>query len=105
MVNVRPCTSAWRDRYLRHEKGAAGLLAGDEKRNLIYGAPVGRASSRRHILELASLRHGSIRAPSCRTNLSTFGRYLFQECLVRLREIKGLHLRLQALAQLSGGPV
>src|ERR1700746_501685 len=33
VMNVRWVASAGQDRHLRHEKGAAGLLAGDEKPN------------------------------------------------------------------------
>src|SRR5262249_37343378 len=52
MVNVRVRASARRDQYFGHEKGAPGLIPGDEERNLIYGALIGRAGTRGHMLNL-----------------------------------------------------
>src|SRR6185437_8904362 len=62
VVNVRWVASARRDRYLGHEKGAAGFFAGDEKRNLIDGATIGLTGSRAHIPDLSfpCRRGGSI---------------------------------------------
>jgi hypothetical protein len=50
-VNVRGIATARRDNHLGHEEGAASLLTCDEKPNLIDGAAIGLACSRRHVLE------------------------------------------------------
>src|SRR5262249_12032817 len=62
VVNVRWVASPGQARPLRHEKGAAGLLTGDEKPNLIDRAAIGLAGSRGHILDLTFPRRrgGSI---------------------------------------------
>jgi hypothetical protein len=65
VVDVRRRTSARHHRYIGHEEGAARLLACEDKRHQLSGAPVGRTDSSGHVPDLVLPRRGfsSICAP------------------------------------------